>query len=138
MIEGQRVVAYVFDRLVADNGAGGVHTLTSGRIYRDRVPQAATLPAVTVSLVSHVDVSTLGGRRVFARTLVDVRVVSDGGVYATAIADRIDTVLQNAAGAEDGVSVVELRRDGVQAFVEADAGKLYAHLIQTFRSEAHA
>lgn len=138
MIEGQRVVGYVFDRLVADNGAGGVHTLTSGRIYRDMVPQTATLPAVTVSLVSHTDLNTLGGVRAFATTLVDVRVVSDGGVYATSIADRVDTLLQNAAGTEDGVTVVELRRDGVQAFVEADAGKLYAHLITTWRTEAYA
>ena len=138
MIEGQRVVGYVFDRLVADTGAGGVHTLTSGRIYRDVVPQSATLPAVTVSRVSHTDANPLGGVRAFAVTVVDVRVVSDGGVYATSVADRIDTRLQNAAGTEDGVTVVELRRDGVQAFVEADAGKLYAHLITTWRTEAYA
>lgn len=138
MLEGQRVVSLVFDLLKADTGAGGVNTLVSGRIYRDRVPQAALLPAVTVTLVSAIDTNTLGGVRVFANTLVDVRVVSDGAGYQNAIADRIDAVLQNVGGLKETVRTVELRREQVQAFVEDDAGKLYAHLIATYRSEAYA
>ncbi len=47
-------------------------------------------------------------------------------------------MLQNAAGARNGVTVVELVRDGVQAFIEDDAGKSYAHVIQTYRTEAFA
>ena len=138
MIEGQRVASLVFDLLKADTGAGGVNTLTSGRIYRDRVPQTALLPAVTVTLVSGTDTNTVGGRRVFQMALVDVRVVSDGVSYANAIADRVDTVIQNAAGTKEAVSVVELRRDQVTAFVENDAGKLYSHLVSTYRTEAYA
>lgn len=137
-LEGQQVAGWMFDRLVADNGAGGVHTLTGGRIYRDRVPQAALLPAVTVTLVSHVDENTIGGRRAFAVTLTDVRVVGDGTAYQNTIAGRVDSVLQNATGSRNGVTVVELRRDGVQAFIEDEAGKSYAHVIQTYRSEAYA
>lgn len=137
-LEGQQVAGWVFDTLKADAGAGGVNTLLSGRIYRDRVPQAATLPAATVTMVSHVDENTMGGRRVFAVTLTDVRVVGDGTAYQNTIATRVDTVLQNAAGARNGVTVVELRRDGVQAFIEDEAGKSYAHVIQTYRTEAHA
>ena len=52
MIEGQRVAAFVFDRLAADTGAGGVSTLVGGRIYRDVVPQTAVLPAVTLPLMA--------------------------------------------------------------------------------------
>jgi hypothetical protein len=137
-LEGQQVAGWIYDQLVADNGAGGVHTLTGGRIYRDRVPQAATLPAVTVGLVSHVDENTVGGRRVFAVTLTDVRVVGDGTAYQNTIAGRVDTVLQNATGTRNSVRIVELRRDGVQAFIEDEAGKSYSHLIQTYRTEAHA
>lgn len=137
-LEGQQVAGWIYDQLVADSGAGGVNTLTGGRIYRDRVPQAALLPAVTITLVSHVDESTVGGVRVFAVTLTDVRVVGDGTGYQNAIAARVDAVLQNAGGTRNSVRVVELRRDGVQAFVEDDAGKSYSHVIQTYRSEAYA
>ena len=137
-VEGQQVAGWVYDTLVADSGAGGVSTLVGGRIYRDRVPQAASLPAVTVTLVSHVDTNTIGGRRVFAETLVDVRVVGDGTAYQNTVAARVDTVLQNAAGSRNGVFVVEMVRDGVQAFVEDDSGKSYAHVIQTYRTPAYA
>lgn len=138
MLEGQQVAGWVYDQLVADNGAGGVHTLTGGRIYRDRVPQTALLPAVTVTLVSHVDENTVSGRRVFAVTLVDVRVAGDGTAYQNAIAARVDAVLQEARGSRNGVNVVKLRRDGVQAFIEDEAGKSYSHVIATYRTEAHA
>ena len=137
-LEGQQVAGWVYDTLKADAGAGGVNTLVGGRIYRDRVPQTVPLPAVTVTLVSHVDTNTMGGRRVVAGTLVDVRVVADGTDYENAVAARVDTVLQNAAGARNGVAIVELVRDGVQAFVEDDAGKPYAHVIQTYRSPAYS
>lgn len=137
MIEGQRVASLVWDLLTADTGGSGVNTLVSGRIYRDRVPQAATLPAITVTLVSGTDTNTLGGRRVFQTALVDVRVVADGTVYPNAIADRVDAVLQGVGGVKSGVTVVELRRDNVQAYIEDDAGKSYAHLIQTYRSESY-
>lgn len=138
MLEGQRVASLVFDLLAADTGAGGVSTLVGARIYRDQVPQTEPLPAVTITLVSAPDTNTVGGRRVFQVTLVDVRVVADGLVYPTAIADRVDAVLQNVGGVNATVTVVELRRDGVQAFIEDDAGKSYAHLIQTYRTEAYA
>ena len=138
MIEGQRVVSLVYDRLKADTGAGGVNTLVGGRIYRDVVPQAALLPAITVTLVSGTDTNTVGGRRVFQTALVDVRVVSDGVNYANAIADRIDTVVQNAVGTKEAVNVVELVRDQVTAFVENDAGKLYSHIVATYRTPAYA
>lgn len=138
MIEPQRAVSLVYDLLKADAGAGGVNTLTSGRIYRDVVPQTAALPSVTVGLTSAVDISTTGGRRVFQQILVDVRVIGDGSGYQNAIADRIDAVLQNAGGLKDGVQVVEWRREQVRAFLEDDAGRLYAHLIQTYRTESYA
>lgn len=138
MIEGQRVASLVYDLLTADTGPSGVNTLVGGRIYRDRVPQAAGLPAVTITLVSSVPTNTVGGRRVFQNVLVDVRVVNDGAAYANAIADRVDAVLQNVGGSKSGVTVVELVQDAVQAFVEDDAGKSYAHIVATYRTPAYA
>lgn len=137
-VEGQRVASLVFDLLAADTGAGGVNTLVSGRIYRDLVPAAAVLPAVTVTLVSATDTNTMGARRVFTNTLVDVRVVGEGGGYQNAIADRIDAVLQNVGGVKSSIRTVELRREQVTAFVESDAGKLYSHIVASYRSEAFA
>ena len=136
-VEGQRVASLIYDLLKADTGAGGVNTLTGGRIYRDRVPQTASLPAVTVSLVSATDTNTLGGRRVVQNVLVDVRVVNAGTVYSNAIADRVDAVLQNASGLKETVHTVELVRSDVQAFIEDDAGASFSHLIQTYRTPAY-
>lgn len=138
MIEPQRAVSQVYDLLAADTGAGGVSTLVGGRIFRDVVAQTAALPAVTVGLVSAVDANAIRGRRVFQRILVDVRVIGDGSGYQNAIADRIDTVLQNTGGTKDGVQVVEWRREQVQAFLEDVSGKLYSHLITTWRTESYA
>jgi len=140
VIEGQRVASFVWSALTADAGAGGVNTLLSGRIYRDIVPQAAALPAATVTLVSSTDSNTMPGNRAFGNVLVDVRVVGSGASYSplNPIADRIDAVLQNKGGVNGGVVVVELRREQTQAFIETESGASFAHLIQTFRSEAYS
>jgi hypothetical protein len=145
-LEGQRVRSYVWALLVADNGVGGVNRLLGGtvsapgRIYQDLVPQTAALPAITITLVSEVDTLTQAAVRVFGTALVDVRVVGDGASYSPLdpIAERVDTVLQNASGSNGGVAVVELRRTDLRAYVENDTGKPYTHLIQTYRSEAYA
>lgn len=138
MIEAQRVASLIWDLLTADTGASGVNTLVGGRIYRDRVPQAAALPAITITLVSSVPANTIGGRRVFQNVLVDVRIVNDGSVYANAIADRVDAVLQNVGGTKETVRVVELVQDSVQAFIEDDSGRSYAHIVATYRTPAYA
>ena len=138
MLEGQRVASLVFDILAADTGAGGVSTLVGGRIYRDRVPQSAALPAVTVTLVSATDTNTMTGRRVAQSVLVDVRVVTSGTAYPNAIADRVDAVLQNTGGLKETVRTVELVRDAVLAFIEDDAGASYAHLLSTYRTPAYS
>jgi hypothetical protein len=87
------------------------------------------------------DLSTMSGRRVAGSALVDVAVRGDGnGDYAPLlpIADRVDTVLQNALGLKDGVSVVKLVRTATQQFVDDDAGKSYTHVIQTYRTPRYA
>lgn len=142
-LEGQDAVTLFFDLLVADTGVGvGVAALLGGRIYRDLVPQSAALPAATVSLASHTDLNTMGGRRVLANVLVDVRIVGAGSSYATinTIARRADVVLQWASGAVSpyGTVIVKARRTGLQQFIENDSGALFAHVIQTYRSEAYA
>jgi len=138
-VEAQRVAAFVFDALAADTGPGGVATLLSGRIYRDRVPAAASLPAATVGVVSSTDFGTIGAVRTLDMVLVDVRVVAAGSSYGpiNPAADRVDAVLQNRRGTSGGVQIVELRRDQTQLFIEDEAGAQFAHCIQTFRTECY-
>lgn len=138
MLEGQRVASWVWDQLAADTGAGGVSTLTGARIFRDRVPQAAALPAVTVTLVSATDANTFNAYRAFANALLDVRVVGEGSTYQNVIADRIDTVLQRASGTKSGAVIVRLRREQVTAFLEDDAGRSYSHIVTSWRTESYA
>lgn len=137
VVEAQRAVAFVFDALKNDPAFSG---FLGSRLYRDQVPQAAQLPAGIVSLVSSTDSNTLGGGRVFAATLVDVHLVASGPSYApiTPAADRADAVLQNRTGTSGGAFVVELRREQMTAYLETSAGVTYAHLIQTYRTEAYA
>ena len=137
MLEAQRAVAYVFDSLKADSQFS---TALGGRLYRDQVPQAATLPAGIVSLVSSTDSATLGAGRVFAMTLIDVHLIASGASYGpiNAAADRADAVLQNRTGTSGGIHVVELRREQTQAFLEVEAGVTYSHVILSFRTEAYA
>lgn len=140
MIEPSRVAAFVWSALTSDAGVGGVNTLLAGRIYHDQVPQAAQLPAATITVVSGTDSVTVGGLRAFDVVLLDVRVVGAGAAYGTIgpIADRVDQVLDGLHGTNGGAVVVKLRRDGVQRFVENEAGASFAHIVQTFRSEAYA
>jgi hypothetical protein len=138
VVEAQRVAAFVFDALKADAAFTGA---VGGRLYRDQVPQAAAMPSATVTLVSSVDAVTLGGSRVFDVVLVDVRVVGTGASYGpiNAAADRADAVLSNLGGTSGGVTVVELRRDAVQVFVENEpGGSIFSHIIATYRTEAYA
>lgn len=136
-VEAQKVAAFVFDTLAAD---APFSAAIGGRLYRDQVPAAAALPAATVTVAASTDFGTLGGIRAFDVVLVDVRVVGAGASYGpiNAAADRADAVLQNRSGSSGGVAVVELRRDQTQAFLESESGTTYAHLIQTFRTEAYA
>jgi hypothetical protein len=138
MLEAQHVAGFVFDALVAD---AAFSSAVGGRIYREQIPQAASLPAAIVGpVVSAVDATTLGGVRVLANVQVDVHLVGSGASYGpiTPAAERADAVLSNLGGTNAGVFVVELRRDAVQAYLENAAGVTYVHLIQTFRTEAHA
>ena len=137
VVEAQRVAAFVFDALVAD---ATFSAAVGGRIYRDQVPQAATLPAAIVGpIVSSVSLSTVGGLRVWDDVSVDVHLVAAGGSYApiNAAADRADAVLQNRSGTSGGVVIVELVRTAPQLFVENEGGAVFAHIVQTYQTEAH-
>jgi len=138
-LEGYDVCSLVYTLLVADSGPGGVATLLGGRIYQDVVPQAAALPAATVSLVAAPDTNTLGGVHVGATIDVDVRVVAAGTSYAPILpaARRAQVVLAEAYGTNGESYAYRLRRIDFRRMAESDAGAPYRHLIGTYRTEAH-
>lgn len=141
MLEGLAVVAAVFDWLKADSGAGGVFTLAGGRLYRDQIPQGVVGIAVVVTLVSSTPTNTLGGLRVFERTVIDIAVIGAAGLdYSAAnpLAKRVDVVIQNKSGTKSGVNVVELVKEQTTAFIENDSGKSYPHIVQTYATPSHA
>jgi hypothetical protein len=135
VVEAQRVASFVFDTLKSDVTFDAA---IGGRLYRDQVPQAATLPAGIVAVVSSTDSNTLGGVRVFDTVLIDVHLVAAGASYApiNGAADRADAVLQNRGGISGGVVVVELIRQQPNMYLENESGTTFAHLIQSFRTEA--
>lgn len=138
MIEGAMVARFIRAALVADAGAGGVNTLVGGRIFRSRVPQAKDLPAVTIHVISQPDHNTATGRHVYQDVQVDVAVRGDGEDYGPIlpVAERIFAVLQGLSGVQDGVSVVKLRRVNSAELMNTVQGHTFAHLIQTFLTEA--
>jgi hypothetical protein len=140
VIEGRRVARFIFATLKADTGAGGFNTLLGGRVYSRRVPQSAALPAAVVTLVSAPSTNTMGGLRVFKNTLVDVHLICEGADIAPLVpaADRADAILQGARGIQDGAAIVKLVLDDEREYDEDDAGKVYTHQIQTYRTAVYA
>lgn len=144
-LEGHDVCTLVWNRLVADNGSGGVNTLlggtptSPGRIYPDQIPQAASLPAITISLVDAPDLNTLGGEHVKSIVDVDVAVRVNGTSYGpiVAIARRVDVVLAGVAGAAGESYACRLRRIDSRRMPTDEAGMSYRHMIGTYRTDAH-
>jgi hypothetical protein len=135
-VEAQKVAAFVFDTLKADSA---FNTAVGGRLYRDQVPQSASLPAATVNVVASTDSGTLSGVRAFGVVLVDVRVIGSGASYGpiNPAADRADAVLQRSSGVSGNVQIVSVRREQTQLYVENESGASFTHIVQTFRTEAH-
>lgn len=138
VVEAQNVAAFVFDVLKAD---ATFSAAIGGRLYRDQIPQAAALPAGIVGpVVASPDSNTLSGRRVMSVVTLDVHVVAAGGSYGpiNAAANRADELLQERSGVNGGVVVVKLRRDEPRLWIENESGQTFAHILQTWRSEAHS
>jgi hypothetical protein len=140
-LEGQAVAALVWTALAADTGPGGVSTLLEGRVYRDRVPQAAPLPALVVGAVRWVPTNTMSGRRVAVQAYLDVHLIAEGGSYESInpAAFRADVVVHGLAGSDSGVNVVKLENVGPdQAYPEDDSGKSFRHIVLSYRTPAYA
>lgn len=140
-LEGQAVASLVWSALNTDTGAGGVSTLLGGRIYREKVPQSVPLPALVIGAVRWVPTNTRSGVRVAVQAYLDVHLIADGNDYGAInpAAFRADAVVHGLAGFDSGVNVVKLENVGPDmAYQEDDAGKVYSHLVLSYRTPAYA
>lgn len=109
-------IAAVIERLQSDTGAGGVHTLTGGRIYRDTFANPtgpAAYPIVTVSAIAAPTLNTADGTHVWQMCTIITKVTDTGIDYraASAINRRIIERLEEYGEVvKDGVYIVKLRR----------------------------
>jgi len=122
MIETQLVEKWLYDVLSSDAGEGGVATLVDGRIYAYHPPQAATYPLVLYSLLSGIDVMTVGACRVLVNSVYIVKVVDRSDTVSFAgikpVADRIDLLLHDTQGEVESGRVLTCTREGVVSYAE--------------------
>lgn len=108
------------DLLAAD--ATLTTALGGTKIYADQAPQGTAFPYVILAFLSSPDTEVVGGYRVHTRPLYLVKAVTEGNSWSTAgtIADRIDDVLQQAAGTRpaQGIEVQSIVREGIVRYIE--------------------
>ena len=104
---------WLYGLIHADNGAGGVDTLVSGRIYVDEAPAGSVYPFVLISGQSALDVVSIGPHRVMVDTLYWIRVIGQGASKKAlqAIYDRLDGLLQAAGGTTSAIRVLMVNRE---------------------------
>lgn len=104
----------------------------TGGVHRGRVPEGKSFPAVVFSFLSATeDVNGNGPARVWSKSRYIVKAVSqtDDELSLQTIADRIDAVLQAAAGGKDDVAIdFCMRRKPVFYQESGVANKVYTHL----------
>lgn len=124
MIEVARAMEWIFDTLSADATLTG---LVSTRIYDGLAPQGSSYPFVIFNHQGGADVRGVGTFRAMNSSLFQIRAHTESESYssATAIADRIDTVLQGAAGSKDGAYIATCVREQPLMLLEQNNGIQY-------------
>ena len=141
MIESERVLAAVADRLKTDATLAGLLPAGERGVHEAVAPHGTAAPFVVVDVASAVDRNTLSGTRVWQDALVTATVRGKGLTKTILpVADRIDALLQGYGVSLDGVLVVKLRRErGFRLPVEVGSdGTRYPAIYQEYRTEAQA
>lgn len=113
-----------------------LQALVGSRVYADRAPLGATLPAVVFQQQAAVDVTTGPGvARIMTNTLYLVRGVAEGGSYTPLlpVEARIDELLQGASGSPVGAQVLHCHREAPFRLVERTDGIEIRHLGGLYR-----
>jgi len=131
-IESSYAAEWLYDTLTGD---ATLMALIEG-VYEQPAPESSAHPMVVFNLQSDVDTVTGDSlNRIFSNQLWLVRATVEDTSYATAktIADRMDTVLQNANGTADGATIYTCTREETFRLVDVENGKQYRHLGGMYR-----
>lgn len=110
--------------------------LVGARVYGHLAPQGAIFPLVLFAMQSGIDVQTLGPNRIMSNLVYVVRGVAEGGSFGTplsAIAERIDAVLQAKSGTTAAGAVYACVREQPYTLIETGNGRQYRHLGGVYR-----
>lgn len=109
--------------------------LISGRLYRQKVPQGATFPALTIVHMGTVDVNNIGPHRSVSTAIFALKGSTlDSNISVLEQIDkRVDAVLMGARGPTTGGYVASCIRTGQRDLEGQDAGVLANQLISTYQ-----
>ena len=94
----QEIADAIYTKLSGDSGAGGVSTLTGGRIWEGLATQNADLPLVTFNIITDPEVDYFNGEDVDIEFQLDMwGDIEDGGAALRAVADRCRTLMHKQA-----------------------------------------
>lgn len=130
--ESQRVARWITQTLNADVV---LMALITG-VYEQPAKQGSLHPMVVFNQMSEVDIATGDSlKRIMTNSLWLVRGVVDDTSFetATSIADRLDTLLQNASGTADGADIFHCSREQGYRMVDDTSGKQFRHLGGIYR-----
>lgn len=113
---------------------GSLNNLGATAAYRMIAPQTATLPYVIFNQQSGMDVWTFNDRE-RKSLLYQVKAVGSGhsGSAISAMNDRLDTLLNDAALSMTGWGCKRIRRESDVEYTESDQGIIYHHVGGIFR-----
>lgn len=136
MIELARVDQWLTDTLTGDATLTG---LVGGRIYNVLPPLGATYPFVVFNWQGGNDVIGVGTARIMINGLYQIKVIGQahsGMAPIVAIADRVDTLLQGAAGSVVDGAILACLREQPISYVDTVAGEHFRHLGGLYRVNA--
>lgn len=138
MNEIHRAQKYIVDKL---SGAASVTAAVSTRIYADQAPENTTFPYVLFNLLGALDSRGNNTRRLLARPLFQIKVISKGSpstVVRTAV-DAIDDLFQTAVNDVSEGFVFSARRELPISYVEParDSAQVFTHYGGLYRLFIH-
>jgi hypothetical protein len=125
----------VLAHLQADAGAGGVNTLTGGRIYPDLAPEGASFPLVVVSVRRGATPERVYQGIAYEETRILVKAIAKELTpkNAAAINRRARTRLEDAALTITGYTLLNCEWAGeMPGYPEVVDGQAYRHEGQEF------
>lgn len=139
MNESSRIAKWLTATFKAD---ATLSNLVAGRVFNGLPPTGTQFPYITFNQQASRDVQGNGTHRSMTRPLYQIKAVVKGNMNAqsSAIADRIDAILQNTAATTTEDVVLSVRRESEVAYQEKgpDAEQLFFNHGGIYRFDTQA